>query len=541
MMARKLNAYAYARVSSEAQAERGTSIQSQVEIIRKYASDNGVRIVKEFIDEAESATTDNRPQFQEMIKNCRDNIQGIKFIFVWKLSRFARNRIDSVVYKKLLSKQGIRVISISEPIEDTPEGRILEGMIELIDSYYSELLSKESMRGLQQTAKQGFHTGGRPAYGYKLKPVPVGNTVKKVWKIEPKEAEAVKLIYQMHANGYRYTEIIEALEEKGFRPRIKNHWGKSSISEILRKHCYSGTHYFNTRKRKELGKRVHLREEKDRSEWIGISVPQIVDDDTFSAVKEKMKRRKFKARRRSTTQILSGLLVCGNCGNHYVIGDYYRGKYPYYRCKTRISQGTKTCDNRNLRGDELDQVILGEVTDRIFTHENLLKYRRLIEGSTKDEIEEQKKIIKNLEASQKELERKKAIYFSGIEEGKLSLDLVSERLEEIKTEEEKNSKLREEAEERLRSLPKASHYPLSKKEFTETKKDLRSFLQKATPQQKHLFLSKFIKSITIHPEKIVIEYIPPVIGKKKSPGQNDQGDFLVSVASPTGFEPVLPA
>jgi DNA invertase Pin-like site-specific DNA recombinase len=87
------------------------------------------------LDEAESATTDNRPEFQDMIRQCRDNSQGVDCVLVWKLSRFARNRIDSVVYKKLLSKQGIRVISVSEPIEDSPEGRILEGMIELIDSY----------------------------------------------------------------------------------------------------------------------------------------------------------------------------------------------------------------------------------------------------------------------------------------------------------------------------------------------------------------------------------------------------------------------
>ena len=349
MVINQSKAYGYARVSSEAQAEKGTSIQSQLELIRSYAKNHGIKLVKEFVDEAESATTDRRPQFQEMISLCRDNIDGVDSILVWKLSRFARNRIDSVVYKKLLSKQGIRVISISEPIEDTPEGRILEGMIELIDSYYSEILSKESMRGLKQTAKQGYHTGGRPAYGYKLKTVNIGNTTKKVWEIEPKEAKAVELIYKMHAQNHSYEDIIQALKEKGYKPRLKENWAKSSISEILRKPCYSGTHYFNTRKRKELGKRVHLRDEKDPSEWIAIKVPQIVDDDTFDIVKEKMGKRKFKTRRRSTTQILSGLLVCGNCGQPYIIGDYYRGKYPYYRCKTRVGQGTKACDNRNLR------------------------------------------------------------------------------------------------------------------------------------------------------------------------------------------------
>jgi len=232
----KSKAYAYVRVSSEAQAERGTSIQSQLELIRKYAKQNSISIVKEFVDEAESATTDLRPDFQEMISLCKANAHGVDSILVWKLSRFARNKVDSVVYKKLLKdKQGIRVISVSEPIDDSPEGRMLEGIIEVMDSYYSENLAKESMRGLKQTAKQGFHTGGVPAYGYRLKNVNVGNTIKKVWEIHPKESKAVNLIYTMHSKGHTYQEIMDTLHEKGFKPRKKNEWGKSSISEILRK------------------------------------------------------------------------------------------------------------------------------------------------------------------------------------------------------------------------------------------------------------------------------------------------------------------
>ena len=113
MKTKHSKAYAYARVSSESQAEKGTSIPSQLELMRRYAAQNSITILKEFVDEAESATTDNRPEFQEMIQLCRDNEQGVDSVLVWKLSRFARNRIDSVVYKKLLSKQGIRVISVS--------------------------------------------------------------------------------------------------------------------------------------------------------------------------------------------------------------------------------------------------------------------------------------------------------------------------------------------------------------------------------------------------------------------------------------------
>ncbi len=516
MIMKSSKAYLYARVSSEAQAERGTSIPSQLELIRAYAKRSNIQIIKEFIDEAQSATSDNRPQFQEMISLCRANPYGIDTILVWKLSRFARNRTDSVVYKKLLSKEGIRVLSVSEPIEDSPEGRILEGMIEIIDNYYSENLSKETMRGLRQAALQGYHCGGNPPYGYCLKSVQVGNSVKKVWGVHPKEAEAIRIIYNMHANGSTYESITKKLEELDHKPRSKSSWSKSSLSEILRRRCYSGIHYYNTRKSKDLGKRVFLRQEKDPSEWIEVKVPQLVDDETFNAVKQKMGKRKFKNLRKTTHQILSGLIICGKCGQPYFIRSYYMGKYPYYRCSTKMKKGLEACDNRNIRGDELDQAILEQVRETIFSEENLKKYRTLITESVEDERKELQDLLKRLENKQQELEKKKSIYYEGIETGKISFQLLGERLKQLAEEKEKTQEVILEAEDRLNELPEAKQYDLTKEELLRIRKDLESLIEEAEPTQKHQFLTKFIQSITVHPDRIIIEYVPPMFSKKKS-------------------------
>ena len=539
-------AYAYARVSSEAQAEKGTSIPSQLELIRTYAKNNNIKIVQEFVDEAESATTDLRPQFQEMIALCKENPQGISAILVWKLSRFARNRIDSVVYKKLLSKQDIRVISISEPIDDTPEGRILEGMIEIIDSYYSEILSRESMRGLKQTAQQGFHCGGPPPYGYRLVKVQAGSATKTSWEIEPREAEAVRIIYQMHSEGFTYNDIMSRLNTEGYKPRQRSEWARSSISDILRKECYSGRHFFNTRKRKELGKKLNFRKQKDKSEWIEIQVPQIVDDDIFTAVKEKMKRRQFKSpsTRRKTDQVLPGLLICGKCNEPYVIGDYYKGKYPYYRCSTKMKKGVSACDNRNLRGDEVDEVVLREASKLIFSKSNLQRYKKLIDDTLKEEKREYEQKLKAIEKELRQVGQKKRTYFNGIENGKLSIELVQERLEELQTDEKILVSRKAEIEGELVRLPETQNYALSDKEFEELNDDLNSFLEEASPRQKRQFLSNFIKGVTVYPEKLVVEYFPPVFQKKKNPataGNGRQGLSVIDLAVPTGLEPVSSA
>ena len=128
-----MKAVLYARVSSEKQAEKDLSISAQLKALRKFASQKGYDVVREFVDEAESARTANRPAFQEMISLARSKNKPFDTVLVWKLSRFARNREDSIVYKSLLRKRGIYVLSINENIDQTPAGMLLEGMIEVID------------------------------------------------------------------------------------------------------------------------------------------------------------------------------------------------------------------------------------------------------------------------------------------------------------------------------------------------------------------------------------------------------------------------
>ena len=115
----------YARVSSEKQAQKQLSISAQLKELRKYATSKGHVVVREFIDKAESARTSDRPAFKEMISMSRLNPPPFEAILTWKFSRFARNREDSIIYKSLLRKKDIQVISINEPIEDTPSGKLL--------------------------------------------------------------------------------------------------------------------------------------------------------------------------------------------------------------------------------------------------------------------------------------------------------------------------------------------------------------------------------------------------------------------------------
>lgn len=198
-MAEIKKAVAYTRFSSDLQREE--SIDAQVRAIRQFAEQNGYALQKVYADRGISGTTDNRPQFQQMI----DDAKAEKFdaVIVHKLDRFSRNRADSAIYRQVLSKHGIKLISVLENFNDSPESIMLQSVIEGYNEYYSKNLRREVMKGLKENALSCRHTGGTPCLGYDVDKT----TMKLV--INEYEAGAVRLIFQMYLEGNGYTAIID--------------------------------------------------------------------------------------------------------------------------------------------------------------------------------------------------------------------------------------------------------------------------------------------------------------------------------------------
>ena len=196
-MSEPTKAALYARVSSDRQADRDLSIPSQLKALREYATKHGWKVAVEFVDEAESARTADRPQFQRMIAQAKQKQAPFSVVLVWKLSRFARNREDSILYKALLRRHGVQVVSINEPIEDTPTGKLFEGLIETIDEFYSANLSQDTVRGMNENASQGFLNGGRAPFGYRRIKITVGTGKKAKLDLFPEQAGVARRIFAM--------------------------------------------------------------------------------------------------------------------------------------------------------------------------------------------------------------------------------------------------------------------------------------------------------------------------------------------------------
>lgn len=228
-----MKAVIYARYSTDSQREE--SIEGQIRECREYAEHNDMTVVKTYIDRALSAKTDNRPQFQNMVKESA----GGKFdvVLVWKLDRFARNRYDSAHYKAILRKNGVRVVSAKEAISDGPEGIILESMLEGYAEYYSAELSQKVTRGMTENALKARYNGGTLPFGYMI-------DEDKHYILNPTTAPVVEEIFTRYADGETIVDIINSLNGRGIKSGMGVAFTKSEVYDEYELLCSYSSYFF---------------------------------------------------------------------------------------------------------------------------------------------------------------------------------------------------------------------------------------------------------------------------------------------------------
>ena len=348
----------YARFSSDNQ--RTESIDAQLRAMNQFCKQQHWQVVATYTDEARSATTDNRPQFQKMIFDSSKGIFDI--VLVHKLDRFSRDRYDSAIYKKRLKKNNVQLCSVLERIDDSPESIMMESVLEGMAEYYSRNLGREVMKGMKETALQCKHTGGCPPLGYD-----VDEDRKLV--INEHEAEAVRIIFEMYADGYGYSAIIDYLNGHGYKTKRGRIFGKNSLYEILANEKYTGVFVFNKSAAKADGKRNnHAYKTSDKVIRIEGGCPAIVSKKLF----EKVQRIRAK-NRRNTGQyhakefyLLTGKVFCGICGKRIQGNLRFSGerknRMATYRCTTL----RKICNNKENNKDYLDVYVVELLREKIF-------------------------------------------------------------------------------------------------------------------------------------------------------------------------------
>ncbi len=357
-------AVAYARYSSDNQ--RSESIDAQLHDIREWAIDNGYQIVRVYTDEAETGTSDDRDGFLQMIADSRNG--DYEAVLVHKSDRFARNKWDAAIYKKALRDNNIKLIYVMQPMlsEDTPEAMLMEGIFESLDYYYSLNLGREVMKGMNENARHCKHNGGRPALGFDV------DKNSNTYIINEHEAKAVRLIFEMYAEGMSYDKIVKSLNTQGFKTKTGGLFAKNSISDILRNEKYLGIYIYNRTLRKVNGKRNH-RKNKPDDQVVKIpgGMPQIIEQELWDKVQTIIQNRGRKpgerSRNRSTREyLLSGKIECGLCGFKMIGKSGTNGKkvrYDYYLCNNRDRK--HACKAKMVRKDLLELQVIEQLEEQL--------------------------------------------------------------------------------------------------------------------------------------------------------------------------------
>jgi len=483
-------AVAYARYSSDNQTDN--SIAAQLRAIRDYAAKNGIFITREYIDEAKSATTDDRPDFLQMFTDIAKGLET-DYLLIHKLDRFARNRYDSAMYRRKLTQNGIKLIAVDQPLGDSPEDKLLEGLLESMNEFYSLNLAREVMKGMKENALAGKHTGGKPPLGYDVDP----STKKLV--INEHESKAVKMIFEMYIAGKTYSAIINRINSLFYKTKENRPFSNTSLHSILTNEKYTGTYIFNRSAPAINGKRNnHSSKSDDLIIRIPDSLPVIITKEDFAMVKKIMERRKKQtgANQAKETYLLTGLIKCGKCGAPMIGNRKSAGRnktiYHSYDCNNR--KRFKTCDAKSVNKEYVEKMVIDNLMSKVFSDRGIVTLTNQLNKIREEKFKQQADEFNTLKKELEEIENQIKNAVKAIMAG---LDLVALR-DELSEAEKKKVILTQ----TLKSIVKSELAPITK-DFVKSKvsKDKKTISEGTLEEIKNVVQS-YVTEVLVNPDNI---------------------------------------
>lgn len=367
-------AIVYARVSTARQADHDLSIPDQIAHAERYCKERGIEIVVTYVDPGASARDDNRPQFQRMMDDVKSGTMRANMVLVHSFSRFFRDAYGFAVYSRMLEKNGIRLVSMTQETGEGAQADLMRQILSSFDEYQSAETAKHVTRSMIENAKRGFWNGAAAPYGYKTIVVERhGNKDKKKLDLEPQEAEIVKMIFQLYLYGDGKTgplgikNLVSYLNGRGVKNRNGKPFRIQHIQEALRRSAYIGTYYFNRTDSR-------TRKPRPREEWIEIAVPPIVEESIFHAVQAQLDARNptmTPPRIASSRILLTGVATCESCGAPMRTRAGKNGQYWYYTCSRSADMGKTGCAGVTVPMGKLDAIVTDALCDRVLRADRL--------------------------------------------------------------------------------------------------------------------------------------------------------------------------
>lgn len=420
----------YARCSADRQAEKDLSIPAQLDCCRLGAQQRGWEVVREFVDAAESATTDDRPQFREMIAAAKQRPAPFDYIVVWKFSRFSRNREDSVLYKRILERNGVRVVSLNEPVDDSPAGRMLEAILESVDEFYSQNLAQDICRGMRKNASMGFRNGGPPPLGYQKRRTGATEAAARVvLEPDPVWAPVVQRMFRMALWGEGLTAIAATLDAEAVRTPRGKPFSKTGIHKVLTNDLYVGVTNWGVNR---TGLQKHKPADPIK---VTDTHPPLVSREDFDQVQRLMAARapdRTPLNTHRSDYLLAGRIFCASCGAALVGQHAEHGRYRYYRCQTKNKLGASACDGRQLPKEETEAAVIDLLRRDVLSSHYLRELLDLVNAEADTSSQAARAEAEAVDAQLAEAKRKLDNLYRAIEDGTLDLSMLVPRIREVK-------------------------------------------------------------------------------------------------------------
>lgn len=425
-----MNAAIYARVSTDQQAEKGYSIETQLEACRKCARELHATNIEEFVDEGYSAEFIERPELTRL----REAVKVKKFNLVvfYDPDRMARNLMHQLIIAEEIDKSGAELKFVVVNYDQSPDGKFMFGIRGLLAQLEKEKIKERTMRGKRGKATNGKVISDTKPFGYTFDPN------QSTYIINNNEAEIVRMIFDFIVKEKVGTaRICKELNARGIpSPRAKKTWIISSIHRILTNTLYKGVIYSMKYRYEKIGLNKKKRSLRPESEWIPIYVPAIIDEFTWQAAQKQLKENKdFAKRNLKRDYLLNGLVTCAKCGRAMVISHSgCKDHISYYACLSQKSSsyiyaGQEPCAARQVPTKVLDKYVFNYLLKLCHNPEKIGEHISDIPESK--DIQKHKTALEQMVTVEKELLKQKDSVLRWFRQKILSETEVEIQLEDI--------------------------------------------------------------------------------------------------------------
>lgn len=513
----------YCRVSTEEQSENGYSIDEQERLLEEWCKKMGYVIYKCYSDRGISGKNiKDRPALKELLSDAKAG--KFDMVISWKINRVSRKLEDVLKIVNLLEKNNITFKSYSEPFEtDTPAGRMQFQMMALIGEFERGTIAQNVKMGMIAKAKSGNWCGGR-VLGYDLVPNNSPEEEKKgknKLKINEKEAEIVRFIFNEYSKGKGYKAITNQINKLGYKTKKGNDFSVGSIRDILTNPVYIGEIRYNVRQNWSEKRRRNINPNPIRVKG---KHEAIIDRELWDKVQLILESKKGKPSRIYDGEYpLTGILRCPKCGAGMVISrttntlaDGSKKRIAYYCCGNWKNKGTSVCNSNTIRVDKANEYVFKKIEELVSNEAVIKAVVKNINKERKDKVKPAKRLLGDIDKELEKLDKRKRKIFEAYEDDILTKEEFQTRKNELNEkirilEEEKKPLLNTISEEVSEEIP----YEFIKDILMNFSKILNSSVSRE--QQKkllHMIISEItmnesreIESIKLNINDKLVEYL----------------------------------